>query len=146
MAIGPALLVILLVRIDRQELLDSLKGARLDYVALACLCTIPALAIRAKRLSLLIGADAGAPKFGSVVNVYAYSILVGTVTPGRLGEFIKVVHLKKWGATLASALTTVFLERLPDILFLMTVGTVSLGLIALPEAAKVSAAVPIVVT
>ncbi len=143
-AIGPAILLVILLSIDGRELRRVLGSASAGLWAFAYGATIPAIALRAVRLHVVLGPDVGRPRFVEVLNVYAYSLFVGTVTPGRLGEFIKVIHLTRWGASPGSALASVLLERIPDITFLLTVGAVSLSLFAFPELSGSAAPVLVV--
>ncbi|MBW2459295.1 MAG: flippase-like domain-containing protein [Deltaproteobacteria bacterium] len=142
-AIGPAILALILWSIDLGELGRVLSDASAEFWLLAYGATIPAIALRALRLWLVLGPDVDRPRFVDVLHVYAYSLFVGTVTPGRVGEFIKVIHLRRWGASPGSALASVLLERFPDITFLLTVGAVSVALFAFPQLG--GAAAPILV-
>jgi len=136
--IGPAILIALFASIDTDELIAAFSRTSVPLLIAAYLMGLPPLLLRAGRLKLALGPDTGKPGFVAVLNVWAYASLVGTITPGRLGEFVKLVHLRRWGASLGSALATVLLERIPDIAVLFAVAAVALSTIALPKAADPS--------
>ena len=131
-AIGPAILIAIIASIDRDELFRVISRAAIVPLLLAYLIGFAPLLVRAARLRLALGPDAGRPTYVAVLNVWAYATVIGTITPGRLGEFIKVVHLRRWGASFGSALATVLLERLPDIATLFCLASVALAWFALP--------------
>ncbi|MBW2529359.1 MAG: flippase-like domain-containing protein [Deltaproteobacteria bacterium] len=132
-AIGPVILLVILASIDVGELGRLLSGASAGYWVLGYLAAIPAILLRVIRLQLVLGPEVGRPRFVDVLHVYCYANFVGSVTPGRLGEFIKLLHLTRWGASSGSALATVLLERIPDVMFFLIVGAIALGLLAFPE-------------
>jgi len=60
------------------------------------------------------------------IIMYGTSILIGLITPSRLGELTKVLYLKKDGYPLPKALTSIILDRLMDIIFLVFFGYLGL--------------------
>jgi uncharacterized protein (TIRG00374 family) len=87
---------------------------------------IPALLLRAARWKSLLSGQGLRSGFVETTNVYSYSILMGLVTPGHIGEFIKVFYLKRRGLSLGGSFFSVFLDRALDILFLFMVSVVAL--------------------
>jgi uncharacterized protein (TIRG00374 family) len=69
---------------------------------------------------------------GEAASVYGFSILVGTVTPGRLGEFVKALHLRERGMSLGGSLSSVVVDRLFDLVFLLAFGAVALWMVVFP--------------
>ncbi|NJL33436.1 MAG: flippase-like domain-containing protein [Chloroflexaceae bacterium] len=68
--------------------------------------------------------------YGTRPAVLAYfgSIFIGLLTPGRLGEFVKALHLKQDCAISGGrALSSVFLDRLFDLFMLLAVGALALA-------------------
>ena len=131
-AIGPAILLVLLSRLDLGATWSTLAGARWPLFVVALIAFVPTLVLRALRWKLLardLSTDMGLPR---AVSVYAYAILIGTVTPGRVGEFIKVVHLRKGGAAFGAAFFATFLDRLLDVAFLVLVGAGALSMLFMP--------------
>jgi uncharacterized protein (TIRG00374 family) len=74
--------------------------------------------------------------FGETSSVYAFSILVGTVTPGRVGEFVKALHLRRKGVSLGTSLSSVVVDRLLDVAFLLAFGAVALWAVVFPGRAS----------
>lgn len=133
LALGPIALIVILLRLDFNALLSSLGEARVSLLLFAALAMLPTVALRTVRWRLLLG-DAGAPsiRYRDLLAVYAYSVFVGVATPGRIGEFVKTYHLTREGMTLGAAAATVLLDRLFDIVLLLTIGMVALFALAVP--------------
>ena len=119
---GPLLLLILLIRLDLDQV-GSLLG-RLEATAwlLACLCCLPILPLRAWRWFLLL--EHRRPPFGQVLTVYAHSVLLGTVTPGGLGEMGKALYLKSRQYGTGFAIWVTLWDRILDLIVLGVVAFV----------------------
>jgi uncharacterized protein (TIRG00374 family) len=133
LALGPVVLVVILLKLDLAALLDSLREARPTLLLAAAAVMLPTVALRTVRWRLLLG-DAGAPpmRYRDLLAVYAYSVFVGVATPGRIGEFVKTYHLTRGGMSFGGATATVLLDRLFDIALLLTIGVVALIALAVP--------------
>ena len=62
-------------------------------------------------------------KIWESVTVYGYSIFVGSITPGRLGEFIKAIYFHKKGTTISASFYGTLLDRLFDLLVISLIGS-----------------------
>lgn len=61
------------------------------------------------------------------ISVYWIGIFVGVLTPGRLGDFIKVFYLKKEKSMpFSKSFTTVFMDRLSDVILLLVTALISM--------------------
>jgi len=120
-AIGPAILLGIFASIDLAELRDVLFAARPGPLSAAALLALPPVVLRTFRWRRLLGPLGERVSFPRLLVVYAHAIFVGSVTPGRIGEFIKVVQITKLGSTRGEALSSVFLDRLFDLLLLAVV-------------------------
>jgi uncharacterized protein (TIRG00374 family) len=120
--IGPVALAILLARCNLGELAKVLRSAEVQPVVLAYLVIVPAFLIRAVRWRLLLDLGPGGPSFSRTLRAYAHAAFWGTITPGRLGEFSKVFHARRWGVPASSAIISVALERLLDLCILSVLG------------------------
>jgi uncharacterized protein (TIRG00374 family) len=49
-------------------------------------------------------------------------LFIGVLTPGRLGEFSRILYLKREGMEVIPAFISVIIDRVTDLLFLITVG------------------------
>ena len=124
------ILALLVLRVDREQVLDVMGSASLPLVALAVLLNVPAIFIKSLRWRWLLRAHGII--YGTVPSFLAYfgSIFIGLLTPGRLGEFIKAVHVSRdCGIPTRRAFASVLADRLFDLYALAIVG--GLALIAL---------------
>ncbi len=61
------------------------------------------------------------------VLIYFSGIYLGVVTPGRLGEFIKILYLKlEKGISMAKGITSVLADRLFDMYLLLIMGIIGI--------------------
>lgn len=100
------------------------KSIDLKYLALVFPVVVVVLVIKSFRWKLLIQAEGYRYSFFSAVKAYFSSFSLGVVTPGRLGELIKVYNLRKEITEIdpAKAFRTVVTDRLFDLFFLSWFG------------------------
>jgi len=121
--LGPLILVLLFSSIGMEQVISILKGSNPRLVLLAMLLAVPALLIRAWRWKLLISHSGAGLSYLQITSIFANSVFVGSVTPGRLGEFIRVFHLTKSGVGSGPALSSVLVDRLLDVAVLLITST-----------------------
>lgn len=112
--LGPVLLVVIAIRIDRAAVLDALSQARLTPMfaaAAAVLVTIPVRAARWEGILARMGHGAGLLE---ALRLYAGGTFAGTATPGRVGELYKAAPLVRRGMPAQRALASVLLDRCFD--------------------------------
>jgi uncharacterized protein (TIRG00374 family) len=120
--IGPVILAIILFHLDFGTTIAALRQASAGLLILAYLMFIPSLFFRTVRWRVLMAPQKIHLSFWESFSVYALSISVGVVTPGRFGELIKGLYLRSKGNSLGSSFFSVFLDRLSDIVFLLIFG------------------------
>lgn len=120
-ALGPVILVVLFATTDVTALKAAFVRTRVDLVVWAYIVVVPTVLLRVLRWRLLLGPRHRPSRFGALVHAYAYAIFVGVVTPGRLGEFVKIAHVTRWGAPWSVAFMKVFVDRLFDVACLFAV-------------------------
>lgn len=127
--IGVALFVLILTRIDLQELVQTLKGVDLSFVAVSMLIQLLALFVSTIRWHMIMSyLEIRIP----LPLTFMHQI-VGTgaaqITPGQLGEFVKVLYHRKHGYPLPDSFLSVVIDRAYDLLMLLLFGFVSLSLL-----------------
>jgi uncharacterized protein (TIRG00374 family) len=137
LSLGPLLLLWILASIDRGALLRALLGADPLLLLVAYVTVLPTVPLRAYRWGLL-GAEVTGESAGSRLSAYAYALFVGVATPGRLGELVKAVYLSRKGLSWGAALSSVLLDRLLDVAFLLLFAAFGLSLLALPLASGIA--------
>jgi len=107
------------------------RGARPELLLGAVTLIFPMIALKTARwiwLQRAVGIDGGG--FTRSFLAYLTGMYAGLITPGRVGELIRVRYLTNGGADLGPALSTVFLDRLIDILGLLALGLMALAPLA----------------
>lgn len=117
--LGVALLValVLIFKIDLGQTAALIAHANLLSVSLAVLLFVPFLAAKAWRWQVILR-DLDIPlPFGEAVKLYALGLGAGMLTPGQVGDTVKVAYLRDRG--LGRPLLSVLLDRLWDVLILL---------------------------
>ena len=121
--IGIALLALLLWRIDTHRLSVELSRVSLLLLAVAILLNIPQIFIKAFRWRWLLSSQQIRYGVWPATLAYFGSIFIGLLTPGRLGEFVKALHVSQdCGLPTARAFSSVLADRLFDLYALLLVG------------------------
>lgn len=124
------LLILVLSRLDRDELLLRLRAADFGLLASALLLFIGGVFLRAFRWRALLADRALSVPVGVLARLYFVGQFFNTFLPtGFGGDVVRAVELARYGVGTAEAVSTVFLDRLSGLMafFLMT-------LVALPFA------------
>lgn len=124
---GLGLLALLLIRLDFERIRVTLRDADWVLVAMAASLVVPLIAIKAFRWQQILRSQTIKLAFGPALLVYFSSLFIGFLTPGRLGEFIKAIHVKReCGVPLSQAFSSVLADRLFDFYTLLIVGIIAL--------------------
>jgi glycosyltransferase 2 family protein len=127
--IGIGVLVLILLKIDLPDAWQTLRTVDPLPLILSFVLQALALAIATFRWQLITRRlDIHLPFSRS----FTYQ-LIGTsaalVTPGQLGEFIKVVYHVRDGFPVSESLLSVLFDRIYDVLMLLLLGFVALGIL-----------------
>ena len=121
-SIGLILFVIILSKLNLTKIIALLSNINPFYLVPALLLFIPLLIIKAMRWQLLMKAqNINYPLKDSAI-MYAAAMYIGALTPGKIGDFIKIFYLKEDGHPFGKAFATVLLDRLFDITSLFFLG------------------------
>jgi uncharacterized protein (TIRG00374 family) len=132
-AFGPLVLIAILASLDFERLFDVLKNADVTYLLLAYGVVVPPVLARVVRFRLLLSPHHQA-SFATLAVVYFYAIFLGTLTPGRVGELIKVAHLSSRGVKKGTALAVTLTDRLFDVAVLLAFGAAAVVGVAAADA------------
>lgn len=115
---GIALFLWILAHINREQLGTYIRES--DYTLLAAALVVPFLIYLAKaaRWKLLVRMAGIEMTFEDAWRMYNIGIFLGTITPGKMGEFGKAAYLQKGGVPLPMSLALVLLDRLMDVLMI----------------------------
>lgn len=114
-AIGLALFLWLLARIDRQLLLTQLWHVDISLLIVSLMTLLLSYALKVIRWEMLIAA-AGLPTGVRFAwETYNVGTFLGMITPGKVGEFGRVGYLHRAGMSVKKAIAVVFIDRLFDV-------------------------------
>ena len=123
--VGIVILAVILLRINRKELILNVYNLKFSYLLLAMGLTVPQVLIKSYRWRFLLRLQNITYSFKDSFLVYFGSIYVGIITPGRLGELVKVLYLKNdKGISVPRALPNVIVDRLFDLYLLICLGLI----------------------
>ena len=125
---GVAILLFILSRINIVETFKIIVGANLFYVLGAVLLIPCTIALESLRWHYMLRKLGITYPFPEVFTMYCSSVYLGTITPARVGEFVRVSFLK--GENIGKSFFTVFLDRASDVLFLIGAGYLGMFLFA----------------
>lgn len=125
--IGPVLLVVLLWQLDMKNLLQVVHQADWRLLLLALLLNLPMVLLKSVRWQVLMVPQRIRYTTGAAYLAYFGSIFIGLLTPGRLGEFVKALHVSQdCRVSLGHAFASVLVDRLLDLYVLLLAGSLAL--------------------
>lgn len=145
--IGPVLFGIILYRLDLTDLASLLANINPLYLILAVILFVPLIIVKAWRWKLLMKAQDINYSLLESSTMYAAAMYIGVITPGRLGDFVKVFYLIREDHPFGRSFATVLLDRLFDLVSLLILAYASMLLfITIFEKTVIILTVVIVVT
>lgn len=125
--IGIVILVIVLLRIDVQEITAYFSKINFKFFLILNLLVLPTLFLKSYRWRLILRLQGIDYSIGDSFLSYLACFYAGLVTPGRIGEAAKALYLKKEkGIPMGIGLAGVFLDRLFDLYLLILIGSAGL--------------------
>ncbi len=121
--IGPALLVLVVWRLDdKAALWDALKSADVSLVALAIVLNVPVVHFKVARWRDLLGARGHRYPLGRSYAAVLSSLYLGMLTPGRVGDVLRVQYVKREiDVPYADGLAVTIMDRFCDLYVLAAV-------------------------
>jgi hypothetical protein len=116
----------ILLNIDIPATVQILLGANIILLTLGLLLSFPQIFMRAWRWHLLMKMQNIEYPWKDTVTVYFAGLFIGTITPGRVGDFIKVQYLRDKGYSFGKSFLSVLLDRCYDLAALVSVGYISI--------------------
>ena len=125
-SIGLILFIFILYKLNLTEIIALLSSINPFYFALALLLFIPLLVIKAMRWQLIMKAQNIDYSLKESTIMYVAAMYISALTPGRIGDFIKIFYLKGDGYPFGKSFATVLLDRLFDLVSLLLLGYVGM--------------------
>ncbi len=119
---GFAVLAVLLWRIDLSETARLLARVRPGWYAASILAIPTILFIKSFRWEMLLRRQGIGLGLGRAVRLYMAAMMVGVLTPGRVGDFVKVLYLRRLGHSMGRSLWSPLLDRVSDLVVFLLFG------------------------
>lgn len=117
----------LLTRLDLRQVYEIIHEADLLLVIASVLAVVPLIFIKTIRWQGILRSQSVQFQTWPAFQAYFGSLFVGFLTPGRLGEFVKALHVTHdCGVSSAQAFSSVLGDRLFDLYALLLVGGAAL--------------------
>lgn len=119
------MLTVIVSKIDFDGFSSTLKKINLDYVLSGIFLVLPLAAIKAWRWNYLKKIQGIKFNFLDSFLIYNIGFAVGAVTPGKIGEIVKIYYLKNRNCSTGKSLVSVVTDRLMDLIYLFIFGYIS---------------------
>jgi uncharacterized membrane protein YbhN (UPF0104 family) len=126
--LGPAILVGMLMTADLAHIGDNLARMDIRFFIAAVLGWFCIAAIKTWRWRHILAAQGISLRYRRALLWYLAGLFLGGVSPGRLGELVKVTLVRELGQPMGRALFSSVLDRLFDLLVLPVVAVAGMGL------------------
>ena len=121
---GLILFLTLLIRLDYQQLIDILRRMNVWYLLVGFLLTAFELLFKAAKLKQVVSIFSPF-SFRNAFLTYLIGLPYGTVTPGKVGDAVKLYTLKhKTNLQTTECIAIGFLERLLELVTLVLLATI----------------------
>jgi uncharacterized protein (TIRG00374 family) len=130
-ALGLILLIVLITRLDLEKIWATLQTTNLLLLTLAIAGFIPLILVKTIRWQALLKAQNLQMALWPAFLAYLGSLFLGYLTPGRLGEFVKALHVSRdCNVSIARSFSSVLADRIFDVYALLFVGCFALPRVA----------------
>ena len=124
---GPLLFVLLVAYVGPTDVLRALSNSHFYLLLAAVGLNVPNVGMKAVRLLLFMRHAGVSCPFRKVFSAYMTSIFIGLLTPGRVGEFVKVAIIgQDVGVPMRKVFPPVLIDRLFDLYLLLGLGLIAL--------------------
>ena len=124
--IGIALFVIILSRIDLGALFNIFLHINILFLAIALLVNCVAIILKSLKWKIIVNSVKPGFSLTESIKVFFVGFSFSTITPAKLGDFIKVLYINDEQCTLGKSISTVVIDRLIDIILLFSIAVVGI--------------------
>jgi glycosyltransferase 2 family protein len=129
--IGLLIFAYLIISTGPEKIMSAFASADVSYFVPAALLLFAYLGFQSLKWGYLLGKQRIRPGLSYVFRVYMIGVFYGSVTPGRLGNLIRVKYVKKkTGKSTGEASISVVLDKLLDVASLLAVGLFGIVLLS----------------
>ncbi len=120
--LGPAILIYILFQIDFESLIKQIGLLKWHFLILVIITMILHIITRSLRWQTVLNSLGINISKIQCINLHWLGLFVGVITPGRLGELVKVYFLKNKGFDGFRSFFNIVVDRVIDILTLLSFG------------------------
>jgi len=133
--IGILLFGFILLKLDLRELATNFAKASPASVLLTLLLFLPIYALKCFRWHVLVRAAGANVSLRDSVQLYMSGLFLGIITPGKMGEALKIPVLRTQGLSMQDAVGITAIDRLLDVAILGLVAIWAAAVLLSAEAA-----------
>ena len=120
--IGPLIVAAAILWAGPSKVWNILSAADIKLISLAAFLAIPMTVIKGIRWQLLLRSYNIELSFAESTSMYSVGMLFSGITPGRIGDLVKILMLIKKGCSVAKAIASNIFDRLFDVVFVVFAG------------------------
>ncbi len=125
--IGVFIFLFILFSIDTTMLLQIISDIDLSVLIISIILNIPQLLFKSIRWNLLLRKQEINYSILNSFIIFLNGLYLGIITPGRLGEFIRVIYMKQdKGVSISKGFSSVLADRLFDLYLLIILGSIGI--------------------
>jgi len=124
--IGIFLFIVILFNINIKETISILQGINIYLLLLLLFLRFIYVLVKSISWKTLLSAKKIEISTYKSFWIYSIGLFIGMVTPGRVGDLIRVVYLKKDNIEIKKSLITVIIDRIFDLSLLFLLGYISM--------------------
>lgn len=124
--VGIILILVIFDYLDMPKVWTLITHLKLGWLIAALPMYLIIMLIKSYRWQKILYKQGIAYELKSLFAIYLISFTFGLVSPGRLGDFVKVLYLKQDGYPFSKSVFSSLMDRIYDVVFLLLIGFLSL--------------------
>ncbi len=129
--VGLVIFAVIILNIDTGRLLSILSSADPALVSCSILLAVPNIILKSLKWNVIIRSYGTGYSLLKSIRAWLSGFFLGIITPGRIGDLSRALYLRKeTGLSGGKSLTTVFLDRINDIVVLFCFSLAGMAVIA----------------
>ncbi len=125
--VGIALFILILTQINLPELLAIFSSENLALLSLALAVNGIAIVLKSMKWKIIVNSVKSRFSLGESIKAFLVGFSFSTITPAKIGDFVRIFYVKDDQCGMGKALGTVVIDRLMDILILFSVSLLGLS-------------------
>jgi hypothetical protein len=119
--IGIALFIIILSQIDLGSLINILSHINILFLVLALMVNCIAIILKSLKWKIIVNSVKQDFSLTESVRAFLVGFSFSTITPAKLGDFIRVLYVNDERCGIGKCISTVVIDRLIDIVLLFSI-------------------------